>query len=420
VLTAGPSHICTTKGAKALLAAILAAAFVTRALFGLLLGTTTFWPDEERYAAEAQRVVEGREPGQDCPPLYVLCLAGVRLVSGDHFVLAARLIQAVVGALACLLIYLVAKQLTTARVGLAAAAMAAVYPYFIYLSGVLLAESLYVPLLLAGVLFLAYFATTGKLKWLPAAGAAFGVSYFCKPFSIAFLPFLSLWVLALPARTVARMGRAAAFAGTFVVMLGVFALWNWAVHGEPFLVSSQGGWALYHGFGPNATASRTSSFELPDGLQAEIQGKDEAEQTRIMKAEAVEIIRSQPLRTVGLYTSKWLNFWRPFPNTYSRNRWTGVLFQWVGALSYTPVLVLGLAGLWLMRRRGASLSLLVAMLVAIPTVSSFFITTVRRRLPVEPYLMIAAAVTVVHVLDLIIARRRDRLCTAGAGDEERG
>ena len=63
---------------------IVAVALVARLVFAACLGSNTYWPDEERFAAEAQRVASGQEPGQDCPPLYVLYLAGVRLISGDQ------------------------------------------------------------------------------------------------------------------------------------------------------------------------------------------------------------------------------------------------------------------------------------------------------------------------------------------------
>ena len=87
------------------------------------------------------------------PPLYPWLLGAIHWLAGDGFFLAARLLQAALGALSCALLFLLGNQWFGRRVGLVASAALAAYGPAIYFDAELLPAVVATPLLL-GVLFL--------------------------------------------------------------------------------------------------------------------------------------------------------------------------------------------------------------------------------------------------------------------------
>ena len=90
------------------------------------------------------------------PPLFPIALAGVYELSGTSSASsrweAGRIFEAVLGAIAVLLIALIADRVFNRRVALVAGAIAAVYPPLWLVGSSLLSESLFIPLLLGAVL----------------------------------------------------------------------------------------------------------------------------------------------------------------------------------------------------------------------------------------------------------------------------
>ena len=95
-------------------------------------------------------------------PGYPYLLGGVYALSGDSLA-AGRLLGVALGALSVLLLYLVAKRVWGRRVGLLAAAMAAVFPPLVLLSRDLISETLFIPLELGAVLCVLNFRRSGGL-----------------------------------------------------------------------------------------------------------------------------------------------------------------------------------------------------------------------------------------------------------------
>ena len=109
-------------------------------------------------------------------PAYPYLLGGVYAVSGDSRT-AGRLAGAALGALAVLLIYLIAGRIWGRRTGLIAALLAAAFPPLVLISRDLLSEPLFVVLELAALLGVLEFRRSGgKLSWAAAAGGLCGAA----------------------------------------------------------------------------------------------------------------------------------------------------------------------------------------------------------------------------------------------------
>ena len=178
--------------------------------------------------------------------LYPFYLAGVYAVLGYH-PLAARLIQgALSGALAAWLIYRLGKRLFGERVGLAAAALSAVYIYSAYYDAALMTESFYIVGVLA-MLNLALDITDGTgrpaAKWA-MLGVTLGITTLLRQSILPWVPVLLLWIL-WAGRGRVRWAHALI---PLVIVAGFIAPWtirNYRAYGEFLLLNSNTGYAMY-------------------------------------------------------------------------------------------------------------------------------------------------------------------------------
>ena len=145
---------------------------------------------------ESGYVVDGG-PTALRPPGYPYFLGAVYAVSGNS-ISAGRFANVALGALAVLLLFLIAKRIWGRRVGLVAAGMAAVFPPLVLLSRDLLSESLFTALELGAVLCVLNFRRTGDaLRWAAAAGVLTGLGALTRnPGIVLVIPIVvGTWML---------------------------------------------------------------------------------------------------------------------------------------------------------------------------------------------------------------------------------
>jgi 4-amino-4-deoxy-L-arabinose transferase-like glycosyltransferase len=187
----------------AVLVGLLVIAFVLRLAVALLLPLDYRLRDDAvEYVSVAEHMLEdgiyGEEPGTSyavVPPGYPLFVAGILALSGRSLI-GVRLAQVIVGVLAVWFTYLAGKSTFSARIGLGAAAICAIYPPFVVYIAPYLTEALYIPLF---VLYLVFFLPSLKepsVKHTAFAGVGFGLTMLTKETLIAFpvvLPLILWW-----------------------------------------------------------------------------------------------------------------------------------------------------------------------------------------------------------------------------------
>lgn len=133
-------------------------------------------------------------------PGYPYFLGGVYALTGSSAT-AGRIAGALLGALAIVLTYLIARRIWGDRVGLVAAALTAAFPPLVLLSRELLSESLFIVLELGAVLCALNFRRSGgALRWAAAGGALCGLALLTRNTGLALLLPLALGVLVLQPR----------------------------------------------------------------------------------------------------------------------------------------------------------------------------------------------------------------------------
>jgi 4-amino-4-deoxy-L-arabinose transferase-like glycosyltransferase len=159
-------------------------------------------------------------------PAYPYFLGAVYALSDDSLT-AGRLVGAALGALAVYLLYLIARRIWGRRIGLTAAAMAAVFPPLVLLSRELLSESLFIVFELAALLCVLNFRRSGGAwRWALAAGALCGLAALTRNTAFALLLAVPLGVWTGTARPWLRSASLLAPALVIVAAMAVIAPWT--------------------------------------------------------------------------------------------------------------------------------------------------------------------------------------------------
>src|SRR5262245_23790161 len=214
--------------------------------------------DSVWYSGEAELLVQGdwfRAPVEGGPdahtaghaPLTVVLLAPAALI-GDDSVTAMRLTMTLLGAASIVVIGLLARALAGDRAGLAAAVLAAAYP-FLWVSDALVMSESPTVLFVAATLLAAYRVlarpTWGRFALL---GVLCGLAALTRAELVLFLPLFAVPIALRSAGTWRdRILRAGVATGVAVLVLAPWLIYNQARLEEPTFISTHGGVTLLGG-----------------------------------------------------------------------------------------------------------------------------------------------------------------------------
>ncbi len=372
-------------------------------------------------------------------PLYVYFLA-LPLGLGGGSLLAAKLLQAVLGAAAVGLLYGAARPWLGRPAALAGAALLALTGPVVFHEAILLQAALD-PFLVALALFAVSRAlVSDRARDWALAGAAIGLFALNRPNALAWGAALAL---ALPlGRGALRGGRgAAALVLGLALAIAPATLRNLAVSGEPVLVSSHGGLNLYVGNREEADGT----YRRVPGITPDIQGQardarrvaEEAAGRRLsarevdahFRAAAWEWASTRPADAARLFLRKLayvfaapeisLNYSYAY---YALDERTLLRWLVVGAWLLVPLGLLGLGDRLLSGKQGAGdgasprwdfgLWALVVPAYAL-SVAVFFVSA-RYRLPLLVPLAAGAGYGLVRLVEAVRRRAPRRLAAYAA------
>ena len=361
-------------------------------------------------------------------PFYVYFLAVVFIFSGSSL-LAAKIVQIVLGAAAVGLVFANAETWYGRRAAWIAGALAAATGVFTF-NEVLLLQSAVDPFLTALASYLlARALVTDRPVRFAAAGLALGVLVTNRPNALAWVAVLVVLLAVVP---LGRKGllRAAMLVAGLVVALGPVIVRNRAVSGEWIAVSSHGGLNFY--IGNNADADGT--YHSVPGIAPDIAGQVRDARTvaetaagRPLRASEVsgyfyrrawDWIVLRPGAALGLFLRKLaycfnavdlsLNYSYAY---YSRDEATLLRVLVVGPWLLVP---LGLVGLVAVPRRDDTHGFWIwaAFVPAYAVSVAAFFVSGRYRLPLLVPLCVGAGAAVVWLFDAARTRRARPLLLA--------
>jgi 4-amino-4-deoxy-L-arabinose transferase-like glycosyltransferase len=389
------------------------------------------WVDGQRYVAVAENLRLRHEFGTPSEnrlsvPTQPLLIAMTQVIFGTSFI-ALRLFFAAMGAVTCVVGYLLAEELFDPVVALIAGVLLAIYPYYVYLFALFeYPQPLFIFLMGIVFLMLYRFARTQRVASLLVAGLFLGLGALTVPTALVFVPalLLSLWV--------SRTPHIARVAGLLVIAIalpvGTWAIRNYVEYGHFILVNQAAGtnfWAAnnatYFEFGKNAVIppcdpgnEHQQYCEQLQRLQARLQEANLGEEQSIAADEAAswkagwDFIGESPARSLLLSGRKILEFWSPIPDATTAGRaHGGAARDWVSILSYTPILLLAIVGISLLTPQTRRLLPIYAYLLTFTAVYAVFLPTTRYRLPLDFFLIILAAYTLNRGSELFVRRARE-------------
>ncbi len=323
-------------------------------------------------------------------PVYPILVAGAFKLFGvysESAAVALFVLQSILSAAGCAVLYLLGKRLYDARVGLLAALFLALYPPSIHFAvQKIWSTSLFVLLVLALMWVLLDGVDRANWRWGARLGAVVGFTVLVDPVVVGVVPFAFLW-LYLRRRDYGRLTRSLAVA--VVTSLLVITPWlvrNYIVFGRFVFVKSNFAHELYIGnaMPPPDAPHRAERVEEIEREHARLRRMNEGTANQAFLKLAIRSITSDPrlfLRRVGLRFARFWTF-----GTVSHGLGKVVVF-----LLFLPLVALAALG-YLTTRDRRQVSLLLTFVLAFPipyylTVASHY----RYRYPLDPLLMILAA-----------------------------
>jgi 4-amino-4-deoxy-L-arabinose transferase-like glycosyltransferase len=346
-----------------------------------------------RSAADA-RLTAFRAPG------YPFFLAGLYMLFGENAPLI-YLSHCLLGALACVLTWLLVREVLSERGARLAGVLGALYLPHAYVAAVFISENLFVPLFALGILLAIRFLRGGSGWMLVLAGLVLGYATLTRPFTLLML--LITLAIAGWARWRGRRVPAWPLPAFAVVFLAVLAPWtyrNYLVFDRFVLVATNGG-STFWGSNNDRVATEPRSLgywvatnELPhrDKIDA---APDEVTHDQVEWQLGKEWVRNNLSRMPLLELYKLLRLW-----------WLpeyGAGLRWLRIVSYVPYLLLFVLGAWRCLRCPQCWTLSWAMIhggmVALFVTVLIFSGLPRFRDANMPLSMLYAAVGLVPVRD---------------------
>jgi 4-amino-4-deoxy-L-arabinose transferase-like glycosyltransferase len=374
--------------------AVRAAVVLTR--FGDELG----FADERMYLRLADVIGHGNwlgEGTQAAPgPVYfwgTLRALGVSL-------LGIRLIHALAGAAAVAVLFLVARRLAGPRPAALAGIVMSVYPYLLFLSGLLYPQAVFHLTFLLMIYGLLRWMRDGGRRWFVLGGVALGVSALFVVPILSASPLVALWVVLAGRGSFLSRARNAVVLGliTLATILPATAR-NYLVSHRVILLSSMGGSAFYWANNDQADPYNRDAevwlekYQRRQDREQARQGWMALDMQNLSTFRANRFWREQTPRAIRNYLIRLSMFFDVAPRSYTANRFTrDTTNELVAIATSLPVLLLAPIGVWRLRRRWRWWFPLVAIPLFQALTYAFFHVSVRYRIPFESCFILFAAV----------------------------
>ena len=262
------------------------------------------------YSYETGKPTSFRAPG------FPVFLAVVYKTLGKDY-LAARLLLCLLGALAVVLIYLLARELLDESRAKWAGSLAALYQPHLLFATRFDSENLYIPLLAAGLLLGVRQLRRSSVSMSALTGVLLGCAALTRPFALLILPVMLSVMIWEQSRTRRYcMPALIALTVAFFATVSVWTARNFRVHGRFVAIATNGGSTFYGGNNSlvahefTRLGSWVSTGKLPgrDAIEAT---RDEVAHDRMEWSLGLDWVRRHPSLMPQLLLAKAIRFMGP-------------------------------------------------------------------------------------------------------------
>jgi 4-amino-4-deoxy-L-arabinose transferase-like glycosyltransferase len=394
---------------------ILLLAFAVRVAVRWHSGGSDFWENGYTFFFDlAQNIAAGKGIAFDNSaatsfrvPLYPMFLAAITF--GHKLFLPVLLAQSMIGVGTVWCAAMLAREIFGNRAAIVAAILTAIYPYYVVHDTALQETSLYTFVMALAVLLLLRARRSGSVVTAAGAGLALGAAVLTRANLAPFALFAPLWlglfggVQAVQWRR--RLWIAILCAGVAALSVSPWLVRTYRLTGAATL-STQSGFFLWLGNNPytfshypkesidRSQATALAALSLHEKDELESLGPNEAVVDQWFLRKGLDYIREHPLQTAR---NDLLKVSDAFGWFLSPRRGFGP--DLVLSLSYGPVMILGLWGMWAGRRHWREHTIFYAQFVSFAAVTAVFFGATSYRSYLDVYFIVFAASSLITLRD---------------------
>jgi 4-amino-4-deoxy-L-arabinose transferase-like glycosyltransferase len=362
-------------------------------------GYTFFFDLAQNIAAGNGYAFDGMPPTAFRVPLYPLFLAAVTF--GHRLFLPIILAQSLVGAGTVWCAAMLAREIFDNKAAIIAAILTAIYPYYVVHDTAIQETSLCTFLMALAVLLLVRVRRNGSVVTAAGAGLALGGAVLTRANLAPFLMFAPLWLVLFGDSHVApwrrRLWVAVLCAGVAGLTVSPWLLRAYQLTGSVTL-STQTGFFLWLGNNPytfnhypkesidRSQATALAALSLQEKTELNALSSNEATVDQWFREKGLDYIREHPWQTLGNDVRKIVDAfgWLPSPR---HSFWPNL----IQSLSYGPIMILGLWGMWAGRSHWREHSIFYGQFVSFAAVTAVFFGATSYRAYLDVYWIVFSA-----------------------------
>lgn len=375
-------------------------ALALRLAYVLPLSPDKLSPDASSWMDIALGIAQGSGfGGTTRAPGFAFFLAGIFSVFGKS-VAAVRVLQAVLGAFTCVLVYKTGKRLFSEGAGRIAAVLLSFYPYLLAYTGDVISETFLTFMIAAAVFCTVKTSQEPGWKNIVVTGILYGLTGLTKSTTLPFFLLACAWLW-----WNTKSFRTGFLAG--LCTLAVIVPWsfrNYFHYDKSYIMPVNTPWCQLYGSSCDTAFWSETMGELDKPQSAELTEPaiprdwpylltlPIPERDKICRKKAFDWISANPDKFLALCCLRFRHFWRLYPMmAYPWQKYAAMATSGL----YIPLAFIGFA---LSIRQFRKTSLLMALFASYTFVHLFFVVVMRYRVPIDPFIIIMAAYTLNAVL----------------------
>lgn len=335
--------------------------------------------------------IEGR-PTSLHEPLYPFFLAANYYLFGYSYT-AVRIIQSIMGAAVCVLVFLTAKRVIDLRAAIISSLISCFNPGFIMINQITMAENIFIFLFSIAMLLFIKQNSKYDIKNLILLGFVLGLAALTRSV-ISFFPLIILFLFSWNAMK-QRLGfkeyifAILTFIVFFILPIVPWTIRNWHAHHRFVPICTKGGLGLYSSYLPKD--GKIFGYIADNNITKKSrQFNSEVDQSNFLFKETIKFIKNNPLQVLKLEILKIAYFFSPFDWEIIGDGAYNYMYGFILPFFFIGVVITINKPDGLLPVYG---SIIYYFLLSILTYGS-----PRFRLSIEPYLIIIASAGIVYFI----------------------
>ena len=359
----------------------------------VIFSSASLTGDEITYNSLASSIIHGKgfsilnKPFIDVPPVYPYFLALIYRLLGYSFI-NIRLIQAFIGSIICVLVYLICKRLFNRRAVIIAFLLTVFNPALIKSCERIRSECLFIFLVMLSVLILMEVYKKPRTMFLILLGVNIGLATLTRGIFILFpLFFIASLMFIKTKKGLVKYSLITIL--FFSLTLAPWVIRNWFLLHAFVPVTTQTGLAFYSSFNPRD--GKFYGFNAKDQITEEADKlNSEVAKSSFLTSQTLKSIKKNLPKLPRIELLKFLYFWAPFD-------WE-IIGEGKYNFIYGFIFPFLMAGFIFTIRNFRDYFCLYLPIIYFQTMALIFYGSPRFRLPIEPYLIIIASAGIAYFI----------------------